>query len=334
MRFFVSVVVSFTLFVSAAIAQSGTQKQPANVPWLDDFLAAAEQQEALRLPTALYECDQTQCENPHSGGALWLLDGKEGQGMWLYDAVAKLTVVAFDGKTIHIHRADPVGSYSSHFVGGAEWYADYFGTISGNHVEGQVYYFGNRNPDKWRATIVNDDFCDDGKCPLRPDQLSVLGRRAAEAKMYEAAYQCFRLSALQHDADGEGFVGTMIMNGFGIKLPPEQILALLHDSADRDSYAGEKGLAQAYEAGVIVPKDPKQAAWWNERAASWQARKEAAQRAAYQGRVITSADLFRLLLGAMANGSDSDGALMDERAEKAREQDMKVFQREWQQWHP
>jgi len=54
--------------------------------------------------------------------------------MWLYQAVVKLTVVAFDGKTIHIRRADPIGSYQSQFVNGAEFYADYFGTISGNRI--------------------------------------------------------------------------------------------------------------------------------------------------------------------------------------------------------
>jgi len=40
----------------------------------------AAQQEEPVIPTAHYECDNTQCENPHSGGALWLPDGKEARG--------------------------------------------------------------------------------------------------------------------------------------------------------------------------------------------------------------------------------------------------------------
>jgi hypothetical protein len=303
MREFVSVVLCFTFFVSTSIAQSDSQALLAGTQAIADRVA--QRQSAPEIPTALYECDKTQCEDPNSGGALWLLDGKEGQGMWLYQAVAKLTVVAFDGRTIHIHRADPVGTYSSQFVKGAEWYADYYGTISGNRIEGQVVYFGNGHPDTWRATIVNGDFCTEraGKCPLNPDQLSVLGRRAAEAKMYAAAFRCFELAAARGDADGEGFLATMMMNGWGEKLTPAQIMALLKDSAGHDSYAGEKGLAQAYGEGVIVPKDPKQAAYWNDRASTWQGRKEAQENAQWQGRVLGPLLIVALLVAAASGDS-------------------------------
>jgi hypothetical protein len=304
MRSILSVLLSCTFFASTSIAQSDSQAFLAAIQVIAD--GVGQQQSVPEMPTALYECDNTQCENPQSGGALWLLDGKEGQGMWLYRAVAELTVVAFDGTTIHIHRADPVGSYSSEFVNGAEFYADYYGTISGNRIEGQVVYMGNGHPDTWHATIVNENFCTEraGKCPLTPDELSVLGRRASEAKMYAPAFRCFELAAVKGDPDGEGFVATMIMNGWREKLTPEQIVALLKDSASHDSYAGEKGLAQAYEDGVIIPKDPKQAAYWNDRAATWQARKEAQENAQWQGRVLAPWVIVALLVGA-ANSGDS-----------------------------
>jgi hypothetical protein len=306
MRSFLSLLLSFTLFASTSIAQSGGQRPPAAGHWIADFVAARQEEPAI--PTALYECDNTQCENPQSGGALWLLDGKEGQGMWLYRAVAKLTVTAFDGTTIHIHRADPVGSYSSQFINGAEFYADYYGTISGNRIEGQVVYMGNGHPDTWHATIVNGDFCTEraGKCPLNPDQLSVLGRRASEAKMYAPAFRCFELAAAKGDPDGEGFVATMMMNGWGEKLTPAQVVALLKDSASHDSYAGEKGLAQAYADGVLVPKDPKQAAYWNDRAGTWQARKEAQENAQWQGRVLAPWVIVALLVGAASSGESAE----------------------------
>ena len=135
------------------------------------------------------------------------------------------------------------------------------------------------------------------------DRMIHLGRRAAEAKMYASAFRCFELAAAKGDADGEGFLVTMMMNGWGEKLTPNQMMALLKDSAGHDSYAGEKGLAEAYGEGVIVPKDPKQAAYWNDRAGTWQARKQAQENAQWQGKVLGPWLIFSLLVAAAADDS-------------------------------
>jgi hypothetical protein len=312
MRSLLAVVLSFMVFVSTSIAQAGKQNPPAGPDWMADWLAA--KQEEPKLPTALYECDNHQCQDPNSGGAVWLFEGKEGQGAWLYPAVTKLTVVSFDGSTIRIHREDPVGTYSSQFAqaqGGA-FTADYEGTITGNTIKGSVHWNGGEKADYWSATIVNRDFCTERapRCPLRPDQLSVLGRRAAGAKMYASAFRCFELAAAQNDADGEGFEAQMMMNGWGGKHNPSEIMDLLQDSADRDSYAGEKGLARAYEEGVIVAKNAKRAAYWDDRAPARQAKLEEQERSQQNsqlaGKVMGQWLVVALLVAAMA-GDNSQG---------------------------
>jgi len=305
MRSFVSAVLSSTLLVSTSIAQSdphAVAMQASAIAW--------ERPQAQEMPTALYECDNHQCQDPNSGGAVWLFEGKEGQGAWLYPAVTKLTVVGFDGSTIKIHREDPVGTYSSPYANsGGAFFADYEGTITGNFIKGSVHWNGGKEADYWTAMIVNWAFCTERapKCPLRPDQLSILGRRAAEAKMYASAFRCFELAAAQDDADGEGFKATMMMNGWGGKHNPSEIMDLLQDSADRDSYAGEKGLARAYEEGVIVAKNEKRAAYWNDRASARQARLEEQERsqanAQLAGKVMGSALIFALLVAAMSDDS-------------------------------
>jgi len=316
MRSFVSVVLSFTLFASTSIAQSDEQKLLAGIQAIADRVAAG--QKAPVIPTALYECDNHQCQDPGSGGAVWLFEGKEGQGAWLYPAVTKLTVVGFDGSTIRIHREDPVGTYSSQFAqaqGGA-FTADYEGTITGDTIRGSVQWNGGGKADYWSATIVNWDFCTERapKCPLRPDQLSILGRRASEAKMYASAFRCFELAAAKGDADGEGFEATMMMNGWGGKHEPAEIMDLLQDSADRDSYPGEEGLARAYEEGVIVVKNAKRAAYWNDRATTRQAKLEEQERsqanAQLAGKVMGSWLIFSLLVAAMSgdNSQPQDDA--------------------------
>ena len=321
MRSFVSAVLSSTLLVSTSIAQSDSQTLLTGSQAIADRVA--QRQSMPAIPTALYECDNHQCQDPHGGGAVWLFEGKEGQGAWLYPAVTKLTVVSFDGSTIRIHRDDPVGTYSSPYAqaqGGA-FTADYEGIITGNTIKGSVHWNGGKEADYWSATIVNWDFCTERapKCPLRPDQLSILGRRAAGAKMYASAFRCFELAAAQNDADGEGFEAQMMMNGWGGKHTPAEIMKLLQDSARQDSYAGEKGLARAYEEGVIVAKDSEHAAYWNEIATSWQARKEQKEQTQLQGKVLGSALIVALLVAAMS-GDNSQGQDDDERARnKARD---------------
>src|ERR1700693_4020519 len=102
MRSFLSAALSSTLLVSTSIAQSDSQTLLAGTQAIADRVAARQSMPAI--PTALYECDNHQCQDPYGGGAVWLFEGKEGQGAWLYPAVTKLTVVGFDGSTIKIHR--------------------------------------------------------------------------------------------------------------------------------------------------------------------------------------------------------------------------------------
>jgi hypothetical protein len=320
MRSLLAVLLSITLFVSTMVALAG----PQNPSTTGSPAATPLRPQGPTVPSALYECDGDQCENPHSGGAVWLFAGDQGQGMWLYQAVTKLTVVSFDGRSIHIHRADPVGTYSSQFVNGAEFFADYFGTITGDRIEGQVYWNGAPQPGVWHATIVNEDFCTAraGTCPLHPDQLSVLGRRASEAGMYPAAFRCFQIAAGEGDPDGEGFEATMMMNGWGGKQSPSEVMALLQESADHDSYPGERGLARAYSEGVIVPKNPERAAHWNQMADGRQARLEAEEKsranAQLAGKVLPEMAVFLLLVAVMAGGNHGTASSYDEEQERMR----------------
>jgi hypothetical protein len=298
MRSLLAALLSFSFFASTTFAQQNSQR-PARPA----------------VPSALYECDgDDQCGNPRSGGAVWLFAGSEGQGMWRYQAVTKLTVVAFDGRTIHIHRVDPAGTYSSAFAKDhGEFIGDYFGTIKGNRIEGKIYFGGIIKPPgaPWHATIVGDDFCSDRaeECPLMPEQLSILGRRASEAKMYPAAFRCFELAAEQGDADGKGFEAEMMMNGWGGTHSPAEIMALLQESADGDSYPGEKALARVYATGKLVPKNPAKAAYWEDRANSRQARLEAQEQsqanAQMAGKVLGAAAIFGLLAIMVDAGSGS-----------------------------
>jgi hypothetical protein len=60
--------------------------------------------------------------------------------MGLYSAVTKLTVIKFGGRTIHKRRTVPAGAYSSAYTADhGEFIGDYFGTITGNRIEGMVY---------------------------------------------------------------------------------------------------------------------------------------------------------------------------------------------------
>jgi len=309
MRSLCAVLLSFTLFASTTFAQTGQQNSRQSRPPVAQPLRSA-----LTVPSAIYECDGDQCDNPRSGGALWLLSGTKGEGMWLYQAEAHLTVTKFDGHTIHIHRVDPTGSYSSNFTPGhGEFIGDYFGTITGNRIEGVAYWGGNfsKAAEVWHATIVGDDFCTPrvAKCPLRPDQLSTLGRNLSEARMFDAALRCFRIAAEHGDEDGKGLLGIMMMNGWGEKTSPSQIMALLKESADHDSYAGEKGLARAYTEGRITEKNPEVAGYWEDRANTRQSRLEAQQQSQADSqmaaKVLGTAALIGLMSALVGGGGDS-----------------------------
>jgi hypothetical protein len=103
----------------------------------------------------------------------------------------------------------------------------------------------------------------------------------------------------------------MMMNGWGGKHPAPEIMTLLQESADHDSYPGEKGLARAYSEGELIAKNPARAAYWDDRANSRQARVEAQQKvqadAQLAGKVLTTAAVFGILAMLMS-GDDSDGS--------------------------
>jgi hypothetical protein len=83
------------------------------------FLSVANAQDVVsnldQFPHVLYECDGDQCTRG-GGGAIWVFEGKHGQAMWHYGAVADLTIEAFDGENFVIRRIDPAGTYSSRFA--------------------------------------------------------------------------------------------------------------------------------------------------------------------------------------------------------------------------
>jgi hypothetical protein len=261
------------------------------------------------LPFALYECDMDQCERG-GGGAVWIFEGKEGQAMWHYQAVAKMTITKFDGSHISFHRADPPGTYSERTTGVKEFTADYDGEIVGNRISGIAYYGGYGSPTKgtWQAIVVGKDFCENSGCLIEPYQLSVLGRRALEAQLFTRAYQCFHAAALKGDADGKGFEAIMMMDGWGGKHTPAEILAALQSSAASNSYPGARGLATAYEKGVIVPRSAEQAAFWNQRAEQIKAaiaQQEASRANVQAGKVMSAVLIFGLMSALMGGGSGS-----------------------------
>jgi TPR repeat protein len=90
-----------------------------------------------------------------------------------------------------------------------------------------------------------------------------------------------------------------------------EALKMLEDSAENDNINGERGLAETYEFGLGVPKDPERAAFWKNRALARQ-REESRARAQAEINKRTNAAIgftvFGLLfLGMIAvAGSSSD----------------------------
>jgi hypothetical protein len=347
MRSVLAVVVCCTLLLStsmAQVAQAPIAHASPSTPVQSNLPTVPAVQKTVPF-IALYECELDQCENG-GGGAVWLFDGNRGQAMWHYDAVADLTMVQFDGVNIHIHRADPLGSYSSYHRDGGygQFTGDYLGKItSSNTLEGYSYWNGDTRKEKfanWRATIVNWNFCTDRatKCPLTASQLTILGRRAFEANMYPAAYRCFELAAGMGDADGEGFQATMMMTGWGEKLPAKEIMRRLQDSAGRGSYAGQEGLARAYADGVIVAKDAQQAQYWGAKSKETQARVQQSENANRQlaGKVMSEALIWIVLASTLGGGSgasspsdeDRSRARMYEEMREGNQREMEDHQRQ------
>jgi hypothetical protein len=283
--FAVLLALSFSIGAYTSLeAQAGTQAQrsPASgnrstSPYRSNISSGP------AVPRALYQCEADQCTSPNGGGgAVWVFEGRRGQALWKFAAIASLTVEKFDGRTIVIHREDPNPSYSSPRFADLKkrvdgvFFADYVGTIRGNRVTGTVTWNGGGHG-TWYASI-HDDFCMQmSSCPISANQLLQLGQNSVHAKLYNVGYECFRIAALQKNFDGLGLAGLMMVKGLGTPANPSAGLALLNQSAIHGSYFGEDGLAQVYDRGIPgVPRSPELAAFWKKAAADEQ-QQEAAQ---------------------------------------------------------
>jgi Sel1 repeat len=223
---------------------------------------------AAQLPPFVYECEGDECTRG-GGGAVWLFQGNRGEAMWHYNAVANLTIVKFDGRNVHIRRVDPKGTYSSTFVPDhGEFYADYYGTIHGDRIDGRVYFGGNMTPPgvPWYATIP-PSLCDPfNECPLSAGQLMQLGRNSVTAKLLVLARRCFEVAKGQGNVEAEALDGIMLRDGIGGPANPAEALKLLSASARQNNFDGELALSQMYEFGIGVPKNPEQSAFWKSKA--------------------------------------------------------------------
>lgn len=231
---------------------------------------ANEVAELTGVPGALHQCEGDQCTRG-GGGAVWLFQGRTGQAMWHYGAVASLTVQKFDGHTIIIHREDPNPSYSSPRFADLNkrpdgvFFADYVGTIHGNRIDGTVTFNGG-GKGTWYAAIP-DALCEPfDECPLDLNQFMRLGHNAAQEKLYASALHCFLIGAAQGNGEAQSLAGLMLRDGHGVPANEGAAFYLLKKSAEQGNYNGELGLAQMYEAGEGTQKDPQQAAFWRNRA--------------------------------------------------------------------
>lgn len=263
------------------------------------------------IPGAILQCEGDQCTRG-GGGAVWLFDGRSGQAMWHYGAIANLTVRQFDGHTIVIHREDPNPSYSSpRFADPTKrsdgvFFADYVGTIHGDRIDGTVIWNGG-GQGTWYATIPENLCQPFEQCPLDVGQMMQLGQNAARAKEYAPALHCFLIGAMQGNADAQSLAGLMLRDGEGV--PPNETAAfyLLQRSAEQDNYNGELGLAKMYEAGLGTPKDPERAGFWKNRAEARLQQMQAAQ-AQRDTTNVVGALLFLGLAAALVGDSGSSAS--------------------------
>lgn len=248
-----------------------------------------------KFPSVLYECDGDQCTRG-GGGAIWVFEGRRGQAMWHYGAVADLTIEAFDGRNFVIRRVDPAGTYSSRFAPPGQLFtAVYKGTIDGDHINGTVPSWHGT----WYARTPSIPCSPFAECPLDINQVSTLGQNAFNAKEYSAALLCFLISAGQGNADAEGVAGLMLLKGIGTSPDYEMAFRMLRQSAEQDDVNGEIGLARMYELGLgpVKQRNPDVATFLaglaKHRSEELEARRQQTQNVAG----ISAGDL---LLGVMA----------------------------------
>jgi hypothetical protein len=253
------------------------------------------------------QCEADQC-NSGGGGAICAIEGNRGEAVWHYGAVAHLVIERFDDKVIVVHRTDPVGTYSTKYANGKEFTASYTGTIVRTGIYGKVLWNEN-NPGTWYAEIADSVCAVNHGCMLDQHQLVELGENSLGAKLYSAAFLCFKRAAEQGDYDGQSYEGLMLSEGApGINADPAEGLRLLTDAAQHKNMKGELGLAHLYEFGIGIRKDPALAAGWKDEAAD-QAQAVRAQEARARANQATGMAIGATVLGLLFLGAmDSDGS--------------------------
>jgi hypothetical protein len=297
----------FSLSAPAQVSARGQDRPPSRpgVSLTSSRPQGVQTTKQTLIPAAISECDGDQCARG-GGGAVWLVEGKQGQAMWHYGAIANLRVERFDGHTIVIHREDPNPSYSSpRYADPAKrsdgvFFADYTGTIHGDRIDGTVVWNGGGSG-TWYATIPESICRPVEECPLDTGQMLQLGRNSTHAKLYSSALLSFRIAGDQGNADAQGLAGVMLRDGIGTPRDTSEALNLLHKSAEHNNPNAEFELSQTYEFGMGVPKDAQKAAYWKERA-----EKHAQQAKALQ--TEANAALFLMIIGVLDDLNGGPGA--------------------------
>lgn len=255
--------------------------QPYNY---NPYRRPAQSAPSIAVPAVIYECEGDQCTRG-GGGAVWLFQGRNGQAMWHYTAVASLTVQYFDGQVIRIHREDPNPSYSSPRYADLTkrpdgvFFADYQGTVRGNRIDGTVVFNGGGSG-IWYATLPTTACLPNEGCPLSADQLMQLGKNAVDARLPSSALICFYSVALQGNSEAQNLAGLMFRDGIGTRADPDTGNSLLEKSASQGNPQGELSLSQTYQDGIGVPRDADKALYWKNAAIAkiQQLRDQQAQR--------------------------------------------------------
>jgi hypothetical protein len=113
MRRYYAAIFCLSLSLATACQAAAQASQPTNSKAATQPASVAPRDEQFTVvPAFMSQCEADQCTRG-GGGAIWVFEGKHGQAMWRFGAIADLTVVSYDGHTIAIHREDPNPSYSS-----------------------------------------------------------------------------------------------------------------------------------------------------------------------------------------------------------------------------
>ncbi len=267
MKMVLALILSGTLFASTLDSQAFAQNPLPSEVRIEDFKPSSAHTTVTTPQKTMFmwECDADQCEKG-AGGAIWVFQGSHGQAVWHYGAVADLTIRSFDHGAIVVHRVDPIDSYSTQYTGGRQFFADYSGEVDGGNINGGAFIVAGTLHDKWKGGVI-EGLCDGEQCPLDPYQLVELGENSLQAKLYTAAFLSFKAAARRGDYDGEAYAAMMLLDGNPeLQSDPTSALQMLEDSAMHDSLTGERGLAQMYRAGIAVPKDPRWAKLWDDKA--------------------------------------------------------------------